>query len=172
MGILKDNRKYQAMTVQEVDDIFLRIARTAAMIDREEAAHQKKLAELELAHKTKLDALVAEKRELTTELERAVMANQERYETSRTHQVGRIGAYGIKTAPPKVEIRDLGALVQFALENGYTDLIQTKHTPIKRAILKRILAGEEIPGAKVIPAGDVVDLSFRKGYAERLDEEA
>ncbi len=170
MGILKDNRKYQAMTVAEVDDIFLKIARVTATIEHEEAAHKQQLADLELAHKAKLDTLVAEKRELTTELERAVMANQERYETSRTHQVGRIGAYGIKTAPPKVEIRDLDALVQFALENGYLDLIQTKHTPVKRAILKRIMAGEEIPGAKVIPAGDVVDLSFRKGYAEHLEE--
>lgn len=170
MGILKDNRKYQAMTVAEVDNIFLRIARTAALIDREEAAHQKKLAELELAHKNKLDALLYEKRELTAELERAVMANQERYESPRTHQVGRIGAYGIKTAPPKVEIRDLDALIRFALENGYTDLIQTKHTPVKRAIMKRLSAGEEIPGAKLIPAGDVVDISFRKGYAEHLEE--
>lgn len=171
MGILKDNRKYQAMTVAEVDNIFLRIARTKAMIDHVEAAHQKRLAELELAHKNKLDALLYEERELTTELERAVMANQERYETSRTHQVGRIGAYGIKTAPAKVEIRDLEALVQFALKNGYTDIIITKHTPVKRAILKRMTAGEEIPGAKLIPAGDVVDLSFRKGYAEHLEEE-
>ena len=170
MGILKDNRKYQAMTVAEVDDIFLRVARVTATIERETAAHKKKLAQLELAHKNKLDALIAEKRELTTELERAVMANQERYETARTHQVGRIGAYGLKTAPAKVEIRDLDALVAFALENGYTDLIQTKHTPVKRAILKRMSSGEDIPGAKLIPAGDVVDLSFRKGYAEYLDD--
>ena len=170
MGILKDNRKYQAMTVAEVDDIFLRVARVAATIEREEAAHKQKLAQLELAHKNKLDALIAEKQALTTELERAVMANQERYETARTHQVGRIGAYGLKTAPAKVEIRDLDALVAFALERGYDDLIITKHTPVKRAILKRIQAGEEIPGATVIPAGDVVDLSFRKGYAEHLDD--
>ena len=170
MGILKDNRKYQAMTVAEVDDIFLRIARVAATIEREEAAHKKRLADLEMAHKEKLDALVAEKQTLTTELERAVMANQDRYESPRTHQVGRIGAYGIKTAPPKVEIRDLEALVRFALEHGYSDIIVTKHTPVKRAILKRVLEGEEIPGAVVIPAGDVVDLSFRKGYAEHLDE--
>ena len=170
MGILKDNRKYQAMTVAEVDELFLRIARVAATIEREEAAHQKKLAELELAHKSKLDSLISERRELTTELERAVMANQERYETARTHQVGRIGAYGLKTAPAKVEICDLAALVRFALERGYEDLIVTKHTPVKRAILKRIMAGEEIPGAKVIPAGDIVDLSFRKGYAEHLEE--
>ena len=170
MSILKDNRKYQAMTVAEVDDLFLRIARLSAMIEREEAGHRKKLAELELAHKTKMDSLLAEKKELTTELESAIMANQDRFEEPKTHQVGNIGAYGIKQGQAKVEVTDLDALVQFALERGYDDLIRTRHTADLRAIKKRMLAGEEIPGVVMIPAGNVVSLDFKKGYAERLEE--
>ena len=171
MSIIEDNRKYQAMTVEEVDDIFLRGGRVEAMIERETANHKKKLAELELAHKTKMDALLAEKRQLRAELDRAIMANQERFEEPKTHQVGNIGSYGIKQAPAKVEIKDPDAVVRFALENGYDDIIITTHAPDKRGLLKRFKAGEKIPGAILVPAGDVVVVNYKKGYAELLDKE-
>ena len=170
MSIIEDNRKYQAMTVEEVDDIFLRAGRVEAMIERETATHKKKLAELELAHKSKMDALLAEKRQLRAELDRAIMANQDRFEKPKTHQVGNVGSYGIKQATAYVVIKDADAVIAFALEHGYDDIIITTHTPNKRGIMKRIRAGEEIPGAEMVPAGDVVVVNFKKGYAEHLEE--
>ena len=170
MGILKDNRKYQAMTVADADELLLKIARVKAVIDKETAAHKQKLAELELNHKQKLADALAEKKALEDELCAYVLANPERFEKPRKRPVGQIGTYGIVTDPAYVIIRDKDAVVAFALERGYDDLIRTERTPDKDAVLKRIMAGEEIPGAKLIPAGDVVDLSFRKGYAERLEE--
>lgn len=170
MSIIEDNRKYQAMTVEQVIDIFLHAARVEATIERETASHKKKLAELELAHKNKMDALLAEKKHLRAELDRAIMANQERFEEPKTQQVGSIGSFGIRQAPAYVEIKNPDAVVQFALERGYDDIIITKHSPDKRGILKRLQAGEVIPGAVLVPAGDTTVVNFKKGYAEHLDD--
>lgn len=168
MAILKDNRKYQAMTVAEADDLFLRIARLKAAIDKQIAAHKKKLAELELAHKEKIAEDLAAKEALEKELSAYVLANPDRFQKPRKHPVGQIGTYGITTDPAYVEITGEDAVVEYARENGYDDLILLQVKLDKDAIRRRIEAGEIIPGADLIPAGDVAKITFKKGYAEAL----
>ena len=168
MAVLKDNRKYQAMTVAEADDLFLRIARLKAAIDKETAVHKKKLADLELAHKEKISGSMAEKEALEKELAAYIMANPDRFEKPRKHPVGQIGTYGITTDPAYVDITGEDAVIEYARENGCDDLILLQVNLDKDAIRKRIEAGETIPGADLIPAGDVAKLSFKKGYAEAL----
>ena len=157
------------MTVSQADDLFLRIAHLKAAIDKETAAHRKKLADLELEHKAKITGPLAEKEALEKELAAYIMANPDRFEKPRKHPVGQIGSYGIVTAPAKVEITDLESMIDYAMENGYDDLFRVERKADKAAALKHIQSGEEIPGAKVIPAGEVVDFSFKRGYAEELE---
>lgn len=170
MAVLKDNRKYQAMTVAEADDLFLRIARLKAAIDKETAAHKKKLADLELAHKEKIYGDLAEKEVLEKELAAYILANPDRFQKPRKHPVGQIGTYGITTDPAYVIILDKDAVIEFAGENDFEDLVRVEVTPDKDGILRRIQAGEVIPGADMVPAGDVAKLSFKKGYAEQLEK--
>lgn len=169
MGVLKDHRKYQAMTVSDADDLFLRLAKVKADIDRKSAAHKKKIADLEAAHKEQIAAELAEKEALEKELGSYILANPGRFLKPRNHQVGSVGSYGITTDPAYVQISDKEAFIQFALENGYEDLYRTEHTPDKVAAMRRIMAQEDIPGATLIPAGDVAKFSFKKGYAEQLE---
>ena len=169
MAILKDNRKYQAMSVSEADGLFLRIARLKAVIEKETANHKKKLAELEEAHKEKLAGPLAEKDELEAELTAYILANPDRFERPRKHPVGQIGAYGITTDPAYVTITDREAVIEYALTNGYDDLCRVERIPDKDAALARIQAGEKIPGAVMTPAGDVAKISWKKGWAEQLE---
>lgn len=169
MPVLKDNRKYQAMTVAQADDLFLQIARLKAYIDKETAAHKKKLTDLEIAHKEKISAELAEKEKLEKELTAYIMANPDRFIKPRKHPVGQIGTYGITTDPAYVNFFDRQAVIEFAQENGYTDLVRVERIPDKEAALRRMAAGEEIPGAEMVPAGDVAKLAFKKGYAEALE---
>ena len=169
MAILKDNRKYQAMTVAEADSLFLRIARLKAVVEKETAAHKKKLAELEEAHKAKLAGPLAEKEELEAELTAYILANPDRFERPRKHPVGQIGSYGITTDPAFITITDKKAVIEYALEQGYDDLCRVERVPDKDAVLARIQAGEKIPGAVMTPAGDVAKLSWKKGWAEQLE---
>ena len=68
MTTLKDNRKYQAMTVADADELFLKIARIKAILDRKSAAHKKRLADLEIAHKEDVASELSEYELLTGEL--------------------------------------------------------------------------------------------------------
>ena len=170
MATLKDNRKYQAMTVADADDLFLQIARLKAVLDRKTAAHKKRLADLELSHKEDVAAELAEYELLTAELGNYIQAHKERFISPRKHKVGSIGSYGITTDPAYVTIEDEEKLFKYALENGYEEMINTTRKPNKDAILRHAIAGEIIPGAAVIPPGDVVKLSFSKGYAENLEK--
>ena len=169
MSVLCDNRKYQAMTVEEADALFLDLARHKAAVEREAARYKQRLAELEAAHREKIALDVAAVEALEQELGAYIRANPARFLKPRKHQVGQIGSYGITTDPAVVKIEDKAAFVAFALEQGYDDLCRVERTPDKDAAAKRIAAGEVIPGARLIPAGDVVKLAFRKGFAEQLE---
>ena len=169
MSVLKDNRRYQAMSVADADAIYLRIARLKAGIDKETAAHKKHLADLEIAHKEKIAAALAAMAALEKELCAYILANPGRFTKPRKHPVGQIGGYGITTDPAFVRITDKEAFVNFALEQGYDNLCRVERIPDKDAALRRIMAGEDIPGAEVVPAGDVAKIAFKKGYAEQLE---
>ena len=166
---LQDNRKYQSMTAAEADDLYLRIARLKASIDKETAAHKAKLAELELAHKNRIAAALEEKTTLEKELTAYILANPGRFVKPRKRSVGAIGAYGLATDPAYVRIIDAEAAIAFAQENGYDDLLRAHYEIEKDAVLRRAAAGESVPGTAVIGAGDVAKLTFSKGYAEALE---
>lgn len=169
MATLKDNRKFQAMTVQEADTLFLQIAKLKAVIDKKTAAHKKRLADLEEALHDDLDNLITEKDQLEEMLTSYILANPERFSKPRKHLVGQIGSYGITTDPAYVEITDADTFIQYAMEQGYDDLCNVTRKPDKDAAKERILDGEMLPGAKLVPAGDVAKLTFKKGYAEQLE---
>ena len=167
---LKDNREFQAMTPEEADGVFLRLARVKAKIDGLTARHKDALAKLEADHKEKLTPLMAEYGELSQLLCGYVTANPARFAKPRKRPVGQIGTYGITTDPAYVKLLDEEAVIRFALEQGYDDLLITKHAPDKAGILRRITNGEAVPGATVVPAGDVAKFTFKRGYAEQLED--
>ena len=116
MTTLKDNRKYQAMTVADADELFLKIARIKSVLDRKSAAHKKRLADLELAHQEDVAAELAEYELLTAELGNYIQAHKERFISPRKHKVGSIGSYGITTDPAYVTIDDEEKIFAYALE--------------------------------------------------------
>ena len=169
MTKLHDTRMHKSMTVAEADAIFLEIARLRAVIEREEAALKKKIADLTAACKEKISADLEKKEQLERELTNYILANPARFVKPRKHPVGQVGTYGVTTGPAYIRIFSKEDIIDFALINGYDDIIRTEHTPDKDGILRRITAGVDVPGAELIPAGDVAKLSFKKGYAEQLE---
>ena len=169
MTKLHDSRLVKKMTVAEADAIFLEIARCNAVIVREEALLKKKIADLTAACKEKISADLEKREQLERELTDYILSHPERFVKPRKHPVGQVGTYGVTTGPAYIRIFSEEDIIAFALENGYNDIIRTEHTPDKDGILRRIAAGEDVPGAKLIPAGDVVKMLFKKGYAEQLE---
>lgn len=169
MTKLHDSRLVKKMTVAEADAIFLEIARLRAVIEREEAALKKKIADLTATCKDKISADLEKKEQLERELTDYILSHPERFVKPRKHPVGQVGTYGVTTDPAYIRIFSKEDIIAFALENGYDDVIRTEHTPDKDGILRRISDGEDVPGAELIPAGDVAKMSFKKGYAQQLE---
>lgn len=165
-----DNRQYQAMTVDEADALFLRIAKHKAALERKGAAYKARLAKLEeefLADtRTERDAY----NNLSSELIAYIIANPDRFKKPRKHPVGGIGSYGITTDPAIVNITDKDVLIQFILDNGYDDLCKVTRVPVKEAILRRMMAGEDLPGVRITPPGDVAKLTFKANFADLLED--
>ena len=167
---LHDTRRLKTMSVAEADAIFLEIARAKAIIEKEKAVLEKRLAEATAAFKEKTIALYEKKELLEKELTAYIIANPERFVKPKKHPVGAIGTYGITTDKAYIQITDKEEVISFALGNGYDDIIRVERTPDKESIMQRILAGEIIPGARLIPAGEVAKMAFKKGYAEQLEK--
>jgi hypothetical protein len=55
----------------------------------------------------------------------------------------------------EVEIEDPWKLAEFAMENGYDDLIKVVRTPQKPAIKARLQAGEVLPGCSLVEAENI-----------------
>ena len=79
MAILQDNRKIQAMTVEDADGLFKRMVALKAAMRREEAAKDKRIAELEVRHHDAVAPLVTEYKALESELLRYIRAHPERF---------------------------------------------------------------------------------------------
>ena len=169
MAILKDNRKYQAMTVADGDRIFMQMGRAMAIMEKAQAAWDKKIAELNLQKDAALAPLIEEFKALEEELAAYMGANSGRFITPRYRQVPNVGRYGYHTAPAKVELANKGKdTVEYALAAGLSDeLLTMKPTADKEKIAAAFADGKEVPGAKLVPAGDRLRYSFLPGYIEQ-----
>lgn len=165
-----DNRQYQAMTVDEADALFLRIAKHKAALERKGAAYKARLAKLEEEFLADTRADRDAYNNLSAELIAYILANPDRFTKPRKHPVGGIGSYGITTDPAIVTVTDKELFVQFALENGYKDLVKVSHTPMKDAVLRRTSGGESIPGVRITPPGDVAKIVFKANFADLLED--
>lgn len=167
MTVLQDNRKFQAMTVAEADAIFQRIALLEATIKRESSAADKKKAEIAIALQEKIAPALEERDELVETLTFYIQANPDRFIKPRKHKVGEMGTYGIETDPAKTVINDKLAVVEYAREHGL-DLYEEDFKINKKAVETAISVGHKIPGAKIVPAGDVAKYKVAQSYIETL----
>ena len=167
MTVLQDNRKFQAMTVAEADAIFQRIALLEATIKRESFAADKKKAEIAIALQEKIAPALEERDELVETLTCYIQANPDRFIKPRKHKVGEMGSYGIETDPAKTVINDKLAVVDYAREHGLA-LYEEDFKINKKAVETAISVGHKIPGAKIVPAGDVAKYKVAQSYIESL----
>ena len=165
-----DNRRYKAMSADEADALFLAIAKRKAALERKGAAYKARLAKLEEEFLADTRADRDAYNNLSAELMAYIIANPERFVKPRKRRVGGIGSYGITTDPAIVNIIDKDTVIQFALDNGYDDIVRVSREPVKDAILRRNMDGEAVPGVRITPPGDVAKLTFKANFAELLEE--
>jgi len=93
-----------------------------------------------------------------------IFGNPDKFKDPRAIKTD-FGEFGMRKAGNKLEVTDEEAAIQFALDNGYDDLVETTRTLIKDAAKDRINDGEEIPGCS-LPKGEVAYYKISKALIE------
>lgn len=166
MAIAKDLRAAQAMSVQDADALFGRLAVLTASLKRESAATERRKAEIDLKA---AEAVAPIKREYDTvfaALTDYITTHPERFVRPRKHKVGELGTYGIETAPDKVDKILIETVAEYADKQGLA-LYKTDRTPDKTAIAQAFRDGLSVPGVRYTPPGDVPKIKVAPGYIEQ-----
>lgn len=139
---LADTRE---MTLDYAVEIHRRLAQVEIELAVKEAHTERRIAKIKAEHQKAVAGLEAERQSLIQELTAYILMHPEQFEKPRAIRTdfGRFGRRKVSN----VAIIDQDRVVQWALDNGYTDAVKTVHRIVKPALAKRIRAGESVPGA-------------------------
>ena len=143
----------RTMTMDGAKAVFARLAQATLRMERRAAAAEVRIAAVKakLAEDNAGDA--AEVAEAEGTLAAFILGNKGMFAKPRQVKT-EFGKFGLRDAT-RVDIDDEEALVEALLENGYDDCLETVRRPVKDAILKRLEAGEALPGCAKV-AGELV----------------
>lgn len=134
-------------SLDQADTMLRELFDARLAILRREAAAEAQISEIRerLRLDTAQHRLLVELRE--AQLSAFILANRDLFDRPRMRRTS-WGSYGLRSSS-RLEIREPDLLIQWAKDNGYTDLYRTTETLLKPAVAKRLAAGEIIPGADV-----------------------
>jgi len=130
-----------AALLEEIAQLDCRVAVVEA---RAEKVIQQAREKCELA--TAADR--AARARLGQQLEAWINAHRAEFARQRT-RVCPAGEFGLRTAS-NVEVADDEAVIAWALECGYDDLVKITRKLVKPALTKRLKQGEAVPGAALV----------------------
>lgn len=132
-------------TLEALAHAECRIASAAARTER-------RIATLKSQFETDTTADRELKGRLEANLTAYILAHRDQFEDPRSMKT-QFGEFGLRALANKLTVADSEAVIQWALDNGYDDLVETTRTLVKDAVKERIKAGQDVPGC-AIPAGE------------------
>lgn len=134
-------------TFGDADELLQRIFNARLAILRREAAAEKEISEIR--ERLRVDTADARMRlELSeAKLSAFIMANREEFTKPRMRSTP-FGMYGLRSSS-RVSVDDEAAVLAWAKENGYCDVIRIEECVVKPAVTKRLRAGQDIPGCSI-----------------------
>jgi len=124
--------------------------------------------------KSSAESAIAQDRDLKAKLEQKltafIMCNQGMFEKPRAQKTA-FGEFGLRKAANTLTVEDAEAVIQWALDNGYSDIVETTRVLVKDAIKRRLAAGEQVPGC-AIPVGDFAFYKVAKALLDEARESA
>ena len=159
---LSDNRKYRAMTVEQADLLFQKIALLTVDLNRIKAGYESKIADLKAAAERETVQQETELKELEAELTGYILANPERFIKPRQH-VTEYGKYGVRQAAC-LKITDEEAVkASVRLQNIPALLVIEKLD--KKVLEKAISEGFKLDGCEM-QRGEIASYTVAKALLE------
>ncbi len=132
-------------TVEDAVRMFNQLANLELEIAKRAAVVEARIAREKRKHEDAAAPLVAERDRLAEQLREFILSRPDCFRRPRAIRTP-LGRFGRRKVAD-VRIEDLEMLVDWAMENGYDDVMRVIHKPVKTAVAKRIRAGESVPGA-------------------------
>ncbi len=159
---LSDNRRYRAMTVDQADLLFQRIALLTVNLNRIKAVYEKKIAELKAAADRETLQPETELKILEEELTQYILANPERFIKPRQH-VTEYGKYGLRQAAG-LEITDEEAVKDSVRRQNIPALVVIEKLD-KKALEKAISEGVKLDGCEM-RRGEIASYTVARSLLE------
>lgn len=142
---LADTRE---MTLQDAVAVFADLAQAEIRLAKLTVATEDRIARLKAEYDANSEALRLARDAHARRLEQFIMGHPEQFQNPRA-VVTDYGKFGRRNVA-NVEVADPQAVIDWALETGSLDTIKVTRAPVKPAIGKRLRAGEEVPGCRLV----------------------
>jgi phage host-nuclease inhibitor protein Gam len=154
------------MTIEGAKVCLEQIAHAECRIASKRARYEKVIAAAKsrFEEETTEDARIV--RDRADQLCQFILAHPDLFAKPRAVKT-EFGSFGLR-AVSNVEIADADAVIQFAMDRGYPDIVKTAQTLIKPALRQRLDDGEKIPGCQVLN-GDEAFYKLDKALLESAE---
>lgn len=163
-NIITDTRAALAMSVQEADQLFQRLAEATVIAMAVAAAYDQRLADIKAEAATAREQHLAIIKPLEARLRDYINAHPERFQKPRMRKT-EFGQYGLRTVT-NLEITDEMAAIMSVKAQALQALVITEKLD-KKAIEKAISDGATISGAE-IRTGEIVKYDVKKELLDRV----
>jgi len=155
----------RTLTLESAKDTLQKLAAISCKVESLKARRNLMINRIKAETVQRIKDLQAEVPEMRAQLTAFILSHQDQFKKPRAIETD-FGKFGMRKCGDKLEIEDEDAAIEFALANGYEDMVVTTHKLQAEAIKKRIKDGEDIPGCSM-PGGETAFYTISKAL---LDE--
>lgn len=137
----------RTMTIDDTRRTLEALAHCQCTIASREARAEARIAAIKSACAAELAETRSAQAQYEAVLTAYILAHPDQFQRPRTVRT-EFGEFGLRRVS-NIEISDPDAAVQFVLDRGYPDCVETMHRLQKPALRERIKSGEAIPGCEL-----------------------
>jgi len=160
----------RTLTIEDAKETLRLLSEVSCKVEALKARRNLMIHRIKTETEQKVKDLQAAVPELKGRLTAYIMAHQDQFKNPRAIETD-FGKFGMRKCGNKLEIEDEEAVIEYAMENGYEDLVVTTHKLQLDAVKRRIKDGDEIPGCSM-PGGETAFYSISKALLESSKQSA